>query len=134
MVNCNNQVPILKYNIIDDCPNCTCTIGIPIQTTAPLREFTFCGKYRFKYLKDVVMMYMDPPVTYIRIMDYEDHVGILKHDAGGYFFFFPNQNLKPDTWQHVCLSVSLNSMRLVLNGEVVFDAPPNSTMEDITGI
>ena len=132
MVNCNNKVPILRYNIIDDCPNCECTIGIPIQTKSPLREFTFCGKYRFKYLKDVVMMYMDPPVTYIRIMDYEDRVGILKHDAAGYFFFFPNQNLKPDSWQHVCLSVSLDSMRLVLNGEVVFDSPPNSVMEDIT--
>ena len=52
-------------------------------------------------------MYMNAPETYIRILDFEEQVGILLHDNRGYFFFFPNQTMKPESWQHVCLSMWL---------------------------
>ena len=59
-------------------------------------------------------------------------MGVLLHDNSGYFFFFPNQTMKPESWQHVCLSVTIDSMKLVLNGEVVVNASPNSVMNEFT--
>ena len=129
MGKCVDKVPILKNKHVIDCPNNDCTVGIPIKSNSLLNEFTFCGKYSFKFLRESVLMYMDAPHTYIRILDFEDKVGILKHDNCGYFFFFPNQTMKPDSWQNVCLSISTDSMKLVLNGEVIVNAPPNSIMK-----
>merc|ERR1712062_565124 len=40
--------------------------------------------------------------------------------------------MKPESWQHVCLSLTTFSMKLVLNGEVVVNASPNSMMNEFT--
>ena len=126
---CTNKVPILINKQANDCPNCKCTVGIPIKSTSTLNEFTFCGKYSFKFLKDAVLMYMNTPQVYIRVMNFKDMVGLLMYNLRTYFFSFANQTMKPDSWQHFCMSVKLDSMKLVLNGEVVFNAPPNTTMK-----
>ena len=127
---CSNKVAILRNKDIGNCSNCNCTVGIPIKSNSLLNEFTFCGKYNFKFLRDYVLMYMNAPQIYIRIMDFEEKVGVLLHDNSGYFFFFPNQTIKPESWQYVCLSVTPDSMKLVLNGEVVLDTSPNSVMDE----
>ena len=129
---CSNKVAILQNKDINNCSNCNCTVGIPIKSSSLINEFTFCGRYYFKFLRDSVLMYMNALETYIRIMDFEAKVGILRHDSSGYFFFFPNQTMKPESWQHVCLSVTTDSMKLVLNGEVVINASPNSVMNEFT--
>ena len=90
---CSNKVAILRNKDIGNCSNCNCTVGIPIKSNSLLNEFTFCGKYNFKFLRDYVLMYMNAPQIYIRIMDFEEKVGVLLHDNSGYFFFFPNQRL-----------------------------------------
>ena len=119
--NCKN-IAILEYESVENCKNCDCTVGIPIESSSSLTEFSFCGKYRFKFLQDSVLMFMDGPETYIRILDFKENVGVLLHDAIGNFFFFPNQTIKPDSWQHFCLAISVNSITLILNGEVVFNS------------
>ena len=129
MGKCLDKVPVLYNQRVSDCPNNDCTVGIPITSISLLNEFTYCGKYNFKFLRESILMYMDAPHTYIRILDFEDKVGILKHDNCGYFFFFPNQTMKPDSWQNVCLSIATDSMKLVLNGEVIVNASPNSSMK-----
>ena len=126
---CTNKVPILINKQVNDCLNCECTVGIPIKSTSILNEFTFCGKYSFKFLKDAVLMYMNTPQVYIRMLNFEDKVGLLMHDLRTYFFSFANHTMKPDSWQHFCMSVKLDSMKLVINGEIVFDAPPKTTMK-----
>ena len=98
MGKCVDKVPILNNKHVIDCPNNDCTVGISIKSISLLNEFTFCGKYNFKFLKESVLMFMDTPHTYIRVLDFEDKVGILKHDNCGYFFFFPNQTIKPESW------------------------------------
>ena len=127
---CNNNISILKNKGIEDCQNCNCTVRLPIKSLSIVKEFTFCGKYSFKFLKDSVLMYLNAPDTYIRIMDFTDKLGLILHDGGASFFFFPNQTLKPDSWQHVCLAVSNKALTLVLNGEVIFNNPPNSIMKE----
>ena len=127
-VSCKRDVAILTNKPAEYCPSTSkSTVGIPIKSTLmPINEFTFCGKYRFKILKDVVLMYMNSPEVYVRIMDFDEKVGLVKHELITYFFFFPNQTINPDSWQHVCLAVSDESIKLVLNGEVIYNAPPNT--------
>ena len=121
---CTNKVPILINKDTNDCSDCQCTVGIPIKSTSILNEFTFCGKYSFKFLKDAVLMYMNTPQVYIRMMNFKDKVGLLMYNLRTFFFSFDNQNMKPDSWQHFCISVKLDSIKLVINGDIVFDAPP----------
>ena len=118
---CINKVPILINKQVNECPNCECTVGIPIQSTSMLNEFTFCGKYSFKFLKDAVLMYMNTPQVYIRMFNFKDKLGVLMHGLNTNFFSFANQTMKPDSWQYFCLSIKHDSMKLVLNGEVVFN-------------
>ena len=125
MGKCKNDVSVLQYKTGDgfDCINSkdSAVVGVPIKTKLGLNEYTFCGKFRFKFMKDVVLMYIKEPYTYIRMMDFGENKGIVKVDGLGYFFFFPNQTLIPDQWQHVCFAVSLNSMQVFLNGELVLN-------------
>ena len=58
-------------------------------------------------------------------------MGLIKHNVATYFFSFQNQNLKPDSWQHLCLAVSENLIQLVLNGEIVHEAASNTLKENI---
>ena len=118
---CTIKVPILINKDANDCPDCECTVGIPIKSTSILNEFTFCGKYSFKFLKDAVLMYMNTPQVYIRMLDFKDKLGVLMHGLSTNFFSFANQTMKPDSWQYFCMSLKHDSMKLVLNGEVVFN-------------
>ena len=126
MVNCNNEkVSVLIYKHSQNCPKYLVEIPI-IKKHLPIQEFTFCGRYNFKYLKDSVLMNLEQPLTYLRIMNFEEKMGILYHEDAGHFFYFPNQTIMPDQWQFICLARYLKSMKVVLNGEIVFDSTANS--------
>ena len=131
MVDCSNKVSILENKPIKNCSDCNCTFGIPIKASSALKEFSFCGKYRFKFLHEAVLMYMNGTDTYVRLYDFEAKMGLIKHNGATSFFSFQNQTLKPDSWQHVCLAVSENLIQLVLNGEIVYEAILNTIKEDI---
>ena len=126
----NDKVSIIKNKPVRDCKDCKCTVGIPIKSNSFLTEFTFCGRYRFKFLKEAILMYMDIPEISIRFLDFEEQLGILKHNDVGYFFNFPNQTMIPHSWQHICLSVSNTSMKFVLNGEIVLNTQLKSVQND----
>ena len=126
----NDKVSIIKNKPVRDCKDCKCTVGIPIKSNSFLTEFTFCGRYRFKFLKEAILMYMDIPEISIRFLDFEEQLGILKHNDVGYFFNFPNQTMIPHSWQHICLSVSITSMKFVLNGEIVLSTQLKSVQND----
>ena len=118
---CNNQVPILKYQPVENCPDEQCTVGIPIKSSSPLNEFTFCGKYRLKFLKKVFLMNMDRLNSYIYLHDFEEKKGFIYSKGNGKIFSFENQTLLPDQWQHICMAVTDDGMiTLVLNGEIIF--------------
>ena len=121
MGNCNKSKAILQYKPVKNCPDCKCIIEVPIESNEAMNEFSFCGKYRFKYLRDTELMNLDGTSTYVRLLDFEAKVGIIQHHKAGYFFSFKNQTLIPDTWQHICLMISAEIITVVLNGEVVFD-------------
>lgn len=130
MVNCDiSKASILEYKPVKNCLDCKCTIGIPIKSNEPMKEFSFCGKYRFMYLRDSDLMYMDGPDTYVRLMDFEERVGIVRHNSAGYIFSFQNQTFIPDTWQHICLMISADIITIILNGEVVFDKSYETKMD-----
>ena len=131
MGNCNKSKAILQYKSVKNCPDCKCIIEVPIKSNEAMNEFSFCGKYRFKYLRDTELMYMDATSTYVRLLDFDAKVGIILHHNAGYFFSFKNQTLIPDTWQHICLMVSADSITVVLNGEVVFDNDYETKMDPL---
>ena len=62
---CNDQFLILKYNRRDDCAESV--IGLPMKSA--MKDFTFCGKYSFKFLKSYVLMGFDMN-TFV-LMQYE---------------------------------------------------------------
>ena len=116
MANCNKKVAILENKPVKNSKHSKCTVGIPIKSSSPLNEFSFCGKYRFKFLRESILMYMDGTESHLRLMNFEEKVGIIEHNLVGYFFYFQNQTMKPDSWQHICLSISDDFITLVLNG------------------
>ena len=104
MFNCNKTNLILKNKSINDCPNYDDTVSSTnVKSLSLIDEFTFCGRFSFKFLKDSVLMSLEVSKTYIRLIDFERNYGLLQHDGAGNFFFFPNQTLNPDSWQHICL-------------------------------
>ena len=125
MGNCNNKVSILTNKPMKNCPNCKCTVGIPIKSSSPLNEISFCGKYRFQFLRECLLMYMDGIESLLRFMNFEEKVGIVEHNLVGYFFYFQNQTIDPDSWQNICLRTSDDFITLALNGEVVYDGLPS---------
>ena len=118
----NSDVSILMNKEYDaKCPKAV--LGIPISNNAgglPITEFTFCGKYYFRHLKDSILMYLEEPQTYLRILDFDEKFGVLSHEGATYFFEFPNQNIIPDQWQQICFARCPNSMKIILNNELVF--------------
>ena len=125
----NSDVSILMNKEYDaKCPKAV--LGIPISNNAggsPITEFTFCGKYYFRHLKDSILMYLEEPQTYLRILDFDEKFGVLSHEGATYFFEFPNQNIIPDQWQQICFARCPNSMKIILNNELVF----NETAKDL---
>ena len=117
----NSDVSILinkKYDA--KCPKAV--LGIPISNSGlPITEFTFCGKYYFKHLKDSILMYLEEPQTYLRILDFDEKFGVLSHEGATHFFEFQNQNIIPDQWQQVCFARCPNAMKIILNSELVFN-------------
>ena len=82
---CSNKVAILRNKDIGNCSNCNCTVGIPIKSNSLLNEFTFCGKYNFKFSTTSVMIYFEPH-TEILILDFEEKVGVVSlMDVADYF-------------------------------------------------
>ena len=113
----------MRYQSLKNCPDDECIVGIPIKSSSLLNEFSFCGKYRFDFLKESLLMYMDGPESYIRFYDFEEKKGILKHNGISMFFSFQNQSMVPDNWQHVCMATTNDGIvTLVLNGEILFEA------------
>ena len=113
---CNNQVWVLKYNreISCDIPN----IGVPIKSNSVIKEFTFCGKYNFNFLRQSTLMSLGGTDIFIEIYNFEAKKVNLKYDGGNYIFDFQNQTFIPNDWYQICLAVSMNQLKVALNGEV----------------
>ena len=112
----SDQILIMKYTqgIAYDCPSVT----VPIATNSVLDEFTYCGKYSFRFLRESVLMALDGS-TYLWMMNYEDKMAAVKAFGKYVFFYYQNQIIKPDQWQHFCVSLSLHQVKVVLNGEII---------------
>ena len=68
---------------------------IPIKTNSGLKEFTFCAKYNFRFIRESLLMGFDIH-TYLFVMAFGEKIAIFKF-AGSFFYFdFENQNIKPD--------------------------------------
>ena len=57
---CGNKVSVLQYKNIDSCKNSVDSevVEIPIVLENPLNEFTFCGNYKFKFLRRLSLLSM----------------------------------------------------------------------------
>ena len=88
---CSTKIPILRHHPVKNCPDNQCTVKIPIKSSLPLNEFSFCGKYNFKFLKEVQLMYLDGPDSYVRFYDFDEKMGMVMHNGNVLFF----SNVKP---------------------------------------
>ena len=116
--NCSDQIRVLKYK---GGMNCTGDlVGVP--TSSLLEEFTFCGKYYFRFLHSSVLMGIEPDLI-LNIENFEKHFGFLMIHGDYYRFDFHNQTVTPDSWQYICLAVNTSQMKIVWNGEILFNHP-----------
>ena len=111
---CNRNISVLKYKCKDD------TIEAPIDAKLTLNEFTFCGRFSFKFLTEVAMMYIEPHAQ-LSLLDFEKNAGMIVLNGVYDLFFHPNQNILPNTWQNICYSSFNGLTKVLLNGEIVFE-------------
>ena len=74
--NCGKQVvSVLKYKGGNACLNAV--VGVPIKsapsTSSLLEEFTFCGKYYFRFLRKSILLSIEPDLC-MGISDFENKV------------------------------------------------------------
>ena len=110
---CKEEVLVLKYNRENNCqdPN----VGVPIEPNSVIREFTFCGKYKLKFLRRSTFMSLGSDI-YFELFDFDAKKFILFYDDRFYFFDFQTEKLKPTKWQHICFALSMSHIKVVING------------------
>ena len=117
---CSKQVSVLKYKGGNKCSSAL--VGVPIKSTSSMStlhdEFTFCGKYYFRFLRSTCLMGMEPDLM-LKITNFEKNLGFLMDQAVYYKFTFPNQTITPDSWQYLCLAISSMKIKIVLNGQIL---------------
>ena len=127
---CGNKLSVLKYKNIDSCKNSldSAFIEIPIVLQHPLNEFTFCGNYKFKFLKPSPLLFMKEQKTSFLMMSFDlsfnnnNQINKGQYSVDGVWYLFShNQTLFPDYWQHFCFAKSLNKWNVVLNGELIYN-------------
>ena len=122
--NCSNQVSVLKYKGGNTCGSTL--VGIPIKSTSSrssiIDEFTFCGQYYFRFLRNSVLIGMEPDLI-LAITDFENKRGSLLYQGVYYMFWFQNQTVNPDSWQYICFAVSSSQIKIIWNGEILLSDP-----------
>ena len=120
----SKQVSVLKYKDGNECSNDL--VGVTIKNSSSKSslhdEFTFCGKYYFRFLRTSCLMGMEPDLI-LKITDFEKNMGFLMVQGVYYRFAFPNQTVTPDSWQHLCLVISSTQLKIILNGEIILNDP-----------
>ena len=118
---CSKQISVLKYKGGNECSNAL--VGVPIKSISPssslINEFTFCGKYYFRFLRRSFLMSIKPDLI-LDILNFEKKKGEVFYQGAYYPFFFHNQTVTPDSWQYICLAVSTNQVTVIWNGEILY--------------
>ena len=128
----SKQVSVLKYKGGNECSSAL--VGVttkPYSSTSSLHdEFTFCGKYYFRFLRSSCLMGLEPDLI-LKITDFENNLGFLMLQGVYYRFSFPNHKVTPDSWQHLCLAISSNQIKIVLNGQIILSDPKLDIIAEI---
>ena len=124
---CSNSVLVLRYNKRNDCQNPL----VLIKPSKALNEFTYCAKYNFRFLRNIILIDGANFDMRLFITDFERKIGFFKYDGGSYLFDFKYQNLKPDEWHHICLSISRNQFIIVLNGQILLNEKVDIVTKEI---
>ena len=132
--NCSKQVvSVLNYKGGNKCSSDL--VGVPIKPTSSpvLDEFTFCGKYYFRFLRYSFLIGIEPDLI-LKIWDFEEKVGYLIYQQANYRFNFASQTVSPDSWQYICLAISSTQIKIVWNGEILpcdpkLDLPKSETKD-----
>ena len=117
----SKQISVLKYKGGNECSNAL--VGVPIKSISPssslINEFTFCGKYYFRFLRRSFLMSIEPDLI-MDIFDFENKKGEVLYQDAYYPFYFDNQNVTPDSWLYICLAVSSTNIKIIWNGEILY--------------
>ena len=118
-ISCSSKELVLRYKGGNECLNNLA--WIPIKSSTQLEKFTYCGKYYFRFLRPYVILMGLEPDTVLYISDFEAKSGTLKHGDIIYKFYFQNQIITPNSWQYICFAVSLNHIKVILNGQFLLN-------------
>ena len=118
-ISCGSKELVLRYKSGNECLNNLA--WIPIKSSTQLEEFTYCGQYYFRFLRPYNILMGLEPDTVLYISDFEAKSGTLKHGDIIYKFYFQNQIINPNSWQYICFAVSLNHIKVILNGEFLLN-------------
>ena len=115
------QVSVLKYKGGEEC--LSALVGVQIKPAPSLLdEFTFCGKFYFRFLRPTFLMAIEPDLI-LKIIDFEKRNGDLFYQNAYHWFNFYNHTITPDSWQYICLAISSIQTKIVWNGEILFSNP-----------
>ena len=124
---CNivKSVPVVEFLQEKDCDS---TINYSINPKKALTELTLCGKYSFKFLKEVNALTLKGEQWSLQLglIDFEKKFGFVYFGGAPFIFKWFNQNLKPDQWQHLCYTVTSKEIHVVMNGEVLLNQTHDS--------
>ena len=117
LVACSSEeVLILKYKIENNCPDPL--VRVPITSNYEVKDFTFCAKYNFMFLRKGILMALGTE-AFFWMYNFEDQKGFVGYDGGYYFFDFQTQDIKPEKWQHICFAISMKYIKIVFNGKIL---------------
>ena len=108
-----DSVSVLKYTEDSNCQNTVARV--PIESESAIKEFTFCGKYAFKYLREMSLVEFEGLETRVNFVDFRKRYGFVNVFGLSYMFLLGSMRINPDQWMQLCLSFSSTKFQVSLN-------------------
>ena len=108
-----NYVSVLRYTENSNCQNTVARV--PIESESAIKEFTFCGKYAFKYLREMSLVEFEGLDTRVNFVDFRKRYGFVNVFGLSYMFLLGSMRINPDQWMQLCLSFSSSKLQVSLN-------------------
>ena len=105
-----DSVSVLKYTEDSNCQNTVARV--PIESESTITEFTFCGKYAFKYLREMSLFEFEGLESRVSFVDFRKRYGFVNVFGLSYMFLLGSMRINPDQWMQLCLSFSSTKLQV----------------------
>ena len=105
-----DYVSVLRYTEDSNCQNTVARV--PIESESVIKGFTFCGKYAFKYLREMSLVEFEGLDTRVNFVDFRKRYGFVNVFGLSYMFLLGSMRINPDQWMQLCLSFSSTKLQV----------------------